>query len=137
MTLANQVFEILMSGTKIRKIHIFVCTFLVNEWTSYSFVFFWCIISLFFQDFVQKIIRKRLKNNKKRLKITNPCNGLQMAPLAIKRCRDITTDIPDMFPASDAPTPATAPPVTRFYDCSSCSHSSRELTDIPPWVLCR
>ena len=71
---------------------------------------------------------------KNRLILLNPDDGLQMAPLAIKRCRDITTDIHNKFPASGAPT---APPTIRCYDFSSFSHSSRELTDIAPWVLYR
>ena len=65
------------------------------------------------------------------LKNNNPGRGLQMAPLAIKRCRGITADIPNMFPASGAPT---APPGIMCYDFSSFSHSSRELADIAPWV---
>ena len=56
-------------------------------------------------------------------KKTNPGHGLQMVPLVIKRCRGITADIPNMFPASGAPT---APPIIRFYDFSSFSHSSQE-----------
>ena len=71
------------------------------------------------------------KNVEKRSKKTKPDHALQMAPLAIKRCRDSTIDIPNMFPASRAPT---APPIIRVYDFSSFSHSSQELTDIASWV---
>ena len=92
------------------------------------------IISLFFQDFVQIFVRFSLENAEKMLKKYNPGCGLQMAPLVIKRCRGITADIPNMFPASGGPT---APPGIMLYDFSSFSHSSRELTDIPPRVLYR
>ena len=47
------------------------------------------------------------------------------------RCRGITTDIPNMLPASGAPT---ASPIIIFYDFSRVYHSSRELMGIAPWV---
>ena len=86
---------------------------------------------ILYAGFVQKIVRFSLENAEKMFKKYKPGCGLQMAPLVIKRCRGITADIPNMFPASGGPT---APPGIMRYDFSSFSHSSRELTDIPPWV---
>ena len=65
---------------------------------------------ILYAGFIQQKTKKIQENAEKTLEKTNPDHGLQMAPLAIKRCRDITTDIPNMFPASGAPT---APPIIR------------------------
>ena len=56
-------------------------------------------------------------------------NLIYTPPIAIESYRDITTNIPNKFLASEVPM---APPSIRFSDFSSSSDSSQELTDIYP-----